>query len=102
MDMDEVTEFDSQVVAGNLVHLDPAFTHVIGAQTDEDGIFPFFSSIEKSCIYYEYCGRRVTHRTMMVSPRKRERTSIVTGLRVATTHSKKDRKSGHKLTRVVV
>ena len=44
--MDDIAEFDSHVVTGNLVHLDSAFLYVIGAQAYENCISPVFSPVE--------------------------------------------------------
>jgi hypothetical protein len=47
MDMDEITELDSQVVASDFVHLDSTILYVIGAHTDKDGVSSFFAAVER-------------------------------------------------------
>ena len=43
VNVDEVSELDTQVVASDLVHLNLALLDVIRAQTDEDGISPLLA-----------------------------------------------------------
>lgn len=43
VDVNEVSELDSQVVTRDLVHLDLALLDVIRAQTDKDGIPPLLA-----------------------------------------------------------
>jgi hypothetical protein len=107
MYVDEVAKFHSQVVTSDFVHLDSTFLHVIGAQADKDGISPFLASVsisvDERVLMRE--NRRDNNRTMIVSPRKRERTSIVAGLRVATVELSSILRPVEKpatLTRVVV
>ena len=84
MHANQVTEFDPQVITGNLVHLYATLFDVVGTQTDENGVTPLLSSadaireMQKSRDSGDYL-------TMIVSPRKRDKTSIVAGFRVATT-----------------
>jgi hypothetical protein len=42
---DEVTELNTQVVAGDLVYLDAALFDVIRRKADEDGVAPFLSAV---------------------------------------------------------
>lgn len=44
----EITELDTQVVTGDLVHLDLALLDVVGAQTDENGISPLLTPANSS------------------------------------------------------
>ena len=41
MHSDKVTELDTQVVAGDLVHLNAALFDVIRGKADKDGVAPF-------------------------------------------------------------
>ena len=86
MYVDEISEFDAQIVTGNLVYLDLALFDIIRAQADQDGISPLLTTVDAidsvlSAVNASYC----THRTIMVSPRKSWRASIVAGFSVATT-----------------
>jgi len=86
MYIDEITEFNAEIIASNLVHLNPAILDIIRAQADKNSIPPLLSSEKVKIISdsYKYSSRVSTNRTMIVSPRKRPRVSIVPGLRVAT------------------
>jgi hypothetical protein len=42
---DEVTELNTQVVAGDLIYLDAALFDVIRRKADEDGVAPFLSAV---------------------------------------------------------
>jgi hypothetical protein len=46
MNVDDVTQLDSDVVSGDLVHLNAAFLHVIGRKTDEDSVSSLLSTVE--------------------------------------------------------
>jgi len=88
--IDEITELHAKIVPGNLVNLDAAFFDIIGAKAYENRVSPLLSpTILRLSIYKS---RRIQdkrqHLTMMVSPRKSWRVSIVTGLRVATIASR--------------
>ena len=86
VNVDEITELDSEVVSGNLVYLDLALFNGIVAQTDENSVSPLLATMFIEL--FRELPHKVefirTYRTMIVSPRKRPRTSIVAGLRVAT------------------
>jgi hypothetical protein len=43
MDIDKIAEFHSQVIPGNLVHLDPTLLDIIRAQANEYGVTTFLS-----------------------------------------------------------
>jgi hypothetical protein len=107
VDINEIAEFDSEIVPGDLVHLDAAFLHIVRGQADEDGISPLLSTewgIRKLCTF-EWGRRKKLYRTMIVSPRKSARSSIVVGLSVATMIGKirnYAREIGLGLTRVVI
>lgn len=104
--VDEISEFDAEIVTGDLVHLDLALFDIVRAQTDQNGISPLLSTVDvirlvQRAVNVSY----FTDRTIMVSPRKSWRASIVAGFSVATT-----RRSGSSfrhilmllLTRVVI
>jgi hypothetical protein len=44
VDIDEISELDAKVIAGDLVHLDTTLLDVIGAQTDENSVSSLLSS----------------------------------------------------------
>ena len=99
-DVDTLSVFDikalmyvhkiAKLVAGDLVHLYASLFDVIQAETDKDGIAPHFTTTNNKRV--SYCRvtsfvKRQTYRTMMVSPRNSESSSIVTGFKVATKSS---------------
>lgn len=89
--VDKITELDSQVVTSNFVHLDLAFLDVIGGQANEDCISPLLSPAARDQlleIHERTACMHCTYLTMMVSPRKSWRASIVAGLSVATARVK--------------
>jgi hypothetical protein len=45
VDIDEVTKFHPQIVAGHFVHLDSAFFYVIGAQANQNGVVLLFTTV---------------------------------------------------------
>jgi hypothetical protein len=44
VDVDEIGEFYAEVIASDLVHLNPTLLDVIGAQTDEDSVSSLLST----------------------------------------------------------
>jgi hypothetical protein len=44
VNVDEIAELDSQIVASDFVHLDSTFLDVIRAQANEDSVSPFFAT----------------------------------------------------------
>ena len=84
VDVDNIAELDSKVVAGDLVHLDFALFHGVGAQANENSIVPPLAAIRSVRDKPIGEAEKQTHRTMMVSPRKSWRASIVAGFKVAT------------------
>jgi len=91
MNIDEITEFNAEIITSNFVHLNSAILDVIRAQTDENSIPPLLSTKKIRIVSddHEHQTYVNAHRTIIVSPRKRPSVSIVPGLRVATeTHYK--------------
>ena len=96
-DVDTLSVFDikalmyvhkiAKLVDGDLVHLYTSLFDVIQAETDKDGIAPRFTATNNKRV--SYCRvtsfvKRQTYRTMMVSPRNSENSSVVAGFKVAT------------------
>ena len=46
MYVDEISQFDAQIVTGNLVYLDLALFDIIRAQADQDGISPLLTTVD--------------------------------------------------------
>ena len=44
VDADKVSEFNTKVISCDLIQLNPAFLHVVRADTNEDGIFALLPS----------------------------------------------------------
>ena len=84
----DISKLQSEVVSGDLVHLDLALFDVIGTKNDEDSVTPLLPTTKAVNENQELSGPwATTYRTIIVSPRKSCSVSIVVGLSVATVSS---------------
>lgn len=44
----DIPKFHSEVVSGDLIHLDPSLFNIIGAENDEDSIAPLLPALKKT------------------------------------------------------
>lgn len=85
VNVNEIPKFDSEVVSGDLVDLDLALFNTIVTQTNKNSISPLLATMIFVIVSNVACKTKdKTYRTIIVSPRKRPRVSIVAGFRVAT------------------